>query len=232
MENVPTIASPTNRELFNAILQDFETLGYAVQSRVLLASEFGVPQNRRRMFIVGLLEPGVFQFPAPVHELVTASDALSDLNEEGQLDGSPYTGGAKSPYQQFIRKDSSGVWNHQITLHSERTNQVISMVPDGGNHKDLPEAFRTIRNVNIAWTRLSSSKPSFTVDTGHRHHFHYRFNRVPTVRESARLQSFPDSFVFRGNRTSQMRQVGNAVPPLLGKAIAQEILKAIGGPNA
>ena len=71
------------------------------------------------------------------------------------------------------------------------------------------------RKVNIAWTRLNSQKPSFTIDTGHRHHFHYRFNRVPTVRESARIQSFPDNFIFLKSKTSQYKQVGNAVPSIL-----------------
>lgn len=70
------------------------------------------------------------------------------------------------------------------------------MVPDGGNYKDLPEELQQTRKVHIAWTRLNSKKPSFTIDCGHNHHFHYQYNRVPTVRESARIQSFPDNFIF------------------------------------
>ena len=81
------------------------------------------------------------------------------------------------------------------------------------------------RNVNIAWTRQNSNKPSFTIDTGHRHHFHYKYNRVPTVRESARIQSFSDNFIFYGSKTSQYRQVGNAVPPILSKCIATALLE-------
>jgi DNA (cytosine-5)-methyltransferase 1 len=72
---------------------------------------------------------------------------------------------------------------------------------------------------------MSSEAPSFTIDAGHNHHFHYSANRVPTVRESARIQSFPDSFVFLGNKTSQFRQVGNAVPPLLATKLALEIFR-------
>ena len=74
---------------------------------------------------------------------------------------------------------------------------------------------------------MNSQRPSFTIDTGHNHHFHYKYNRVPTVRESARLQSFPDTFVFMGGKGSQLKQVGNAVPPLLAKAIAQELISQI-----
>lgn len=99
------------------------------------------------------------------------------------------------------------------------------MVPDGGNYKDLPIELQGTRNVHIAWTRLNSEKPSFTIDCGHNHHFHYQYNRVPTVRESARLQSFPDNFIFIGKKGSQLKQVGNAVPPLFAKAIATQLLK-------
>ena len=100
---------------------------------------------------------------------------------------------------------------------------IISLVPDGGNYKDLPVELQDTRKVHIAWTRLNSGKPSFTIDTGHRHHFHYSYNRIPTARESARIQSFPDDFLFTCSRTSQLKQIGNAVPPLMAEAIARSL---------
>ncbi|MDA1061193.1 MAG: DNA cytosine methyltransferase, partial [bacterium] len=122
-----------------------------------------------------------------------------------------------------MRQNTDFIYNHQLTGHSEKTQEIISLVPDGGNYKDLPTKYKKTRNVNIAWTRFDSKKPSNTIDTGHRHHFHYEYNRVPTVRESARLQSFPDDFRFMGSKTSQYKQVGNAVPPLLANVIAVEL---------
>jgi DNA (cytosine-5)-methyltransferase 1 len=99
------------------------------------------------------------------------------------------------------------------------------MVPEGKNYRALPAEYAGIYKYHEALTRYHSKKPSPTINTGHRSHFHYKWDRIPTVRESARLQSFADNFVFFGNKTQQYRQVGNAVPPLLGKAIATEIFK-------
>ena len=124
-----------------------------------------------------------------------------------------------------MRNGNKVLFNHQITEHKEKTIEIISMVPDGGNYKSLPKELHSTRKVNIAWTRLNSNKPSFTIDTGHNHHFHYEFNRVPTARESARLQSFHDDFIFKKGKTSQLKQIGNAVPPLLAKEIAIKLKK-------
>jgi len=232
MENVPTIAAPSHRELYEEIISDFQSRGYKVRSQILLASQYGVPQNRRRMFIVGLLAgDNDFRFPEKESSVVSAKEAISDLAENSLPDGSQYLVQSKSKYQTWARRGSRGVFNHEITQHTAKTIEIISQVPDGGNYKSLPPQLQNIRNVNIAWTRLSSSKPSFTIDTGHRHHFHYRWNRVPTARESARLQSFPDYFVFGGSKTSQLRQIGNAVPPLLAKSIATALLTALKGEN-
>ena len=100
---------------------------------------------------------------------------------------------------------------------------MISLVPEGKNYKALPEEYQGIYKYHEALTRYHSQKPSNTINTGHRSHFHYKWNRIPTVRESARLQSFPDDFIFYGNKSQQYRQVGNAVPPMLGQVVAKQL---------
>ena len=102
----------------------------------------------------------------------------------------------------------------------------MNYVPQGGNWRNVPEHLWKVQRNNrhsSAYRRLDETKPSITIDTGHMNYFHPIYNRVPTVRESARLQSFPDDFEFVGTPTSQLRQVGNAVPPLMAKAIANMI---------
>ena len=226
MENVPTILTMGNGIIREAILNDFTSLGYHISVQVLTASDYGVPQNRRRAVFVGTLGDTDFKFPLPSKSVkVSSKEALCDLPESSIPDGADYPVGPVSEYQKWARTGSTGVYNHDITIHTKQTQEIISRVPDGGNYKDLPKELWNTRKVHIAWTRLNSAKPSFTIDCGHNHHFHYKFNRVPTVRESARLQSFPDKFVFLGNKGSQLKQVGNAVPPLLAYAISQQLIK-------
>ena len=197
MENVPNILSIGQGVVRESILKDFAALGYTVEYKVMLASDYGVPQNRRRAVFVGFKNGTHFEFPETAKsDQVTSFEALSDLPERTIEDGSEYPLPATSEYQELMRSRSNNVYNHEITAHDEKTTKIIALVPDGGNYKDLPEELQATRKVHIAWTRLNSKKPSFTIDCGHRHHFHYKFNRVPTVRECARIQSFPDNFVF------------------------------------
>lgn len=227
MENVPNILSIGNGAVKEAIIADFSALGYNVTYKILTASDYGVPQNRRRAIFVGLLS-GEYDFPIPTTtERITTKQAISDLPENTILDGGEYPIKPMSDYQKLMRQNSVTLNNHQATVHTAETQRIIAMVPDGGNYKDLPTELWSLRKVHIAWTRMNSDKPCFTIDTGHNHHFHYEFNRVPTVRESARIQSFPDDFLFIGGKGSQLKQVGNAVPPLMAQQIAIQLLQAL-----
>lgn len=160
-------------------------------------------------------------------EHITCKEAISDLDfisdEVALPDETVYELAPLCEYQKLMRENCNTLWNHVATIHNERTKEIIAMVPDGGNYQSLPKELWSTRKVHIAWTRMDSKRPCFTIDTGHNHHFHYRANRVPTARESARIQSFPDRFRFLGIKTSQLKQVGNAVPPLLAQALAEKI---------
>lgn len=227
IENVPGLVGLFGGQIKDSIIDKFTQIGYSIQYKILCSADYGVPQNRRRVIFVGLKE-GVFTYPEPSKGLVTCSMALSDLpplEDKIGEDDQEYASVPLNGYQKLMRKNSNLVKNHIAANHSERVKNIISFVPDGGNYKDLPEEYRNSRKFNVAWTRFASDKPAPTIDTGHRHHFHYKYNRVPTVRECARLQSFPDDFVFLGNKTQQFRQVGNAVPPLMAQKLAETLKK-------
>jgi len=235
IENVTGMATLYNGKIKDEIINRFSKLGYNVTCKIMCAADFGVPQIRKRLIFVGLKKKfGEFGFPHPIYNIddyITCSEAISDLpSRENEIGNEQdiYISKPKSEYQKKMRGNCKTLYNHVATNHTNMVKETISQVPEGGNYKDLPKGVGESRKFNEAWTRYHSQKPSKTIDTGHRNHFHYKYNRVPTIRENARLQSFPDDFVFLGTRTQQNRQVGNAVPPLLGYYLGIEIKKYIG----
>lgn len=231
IENVPGLVGLFGGQIKESIIDSFTKMGYHIECKILCAADYGVPQNRKRVVFVGMKE-GEFNYPPVTGTQVTCEMALSDLPpiEQGiGIDDANYELPPQNDYQWLMRKNSKVVKNHVAADHSEKVRGIISLVPDGGNYKDLPEEYKNTRNFHVAWTRFASDKPAPTIDTGHRHHFHYKYNRVPTVRECARLQSFPDDFVFLGNKTQQFRQVGNAVPPLMAQKIAESLAEQLDG---
>lgn len=233
IENVPGLVGLFGGQIKDSIIEKFTEMGYKIQYQILCASDYGVPQSRKRVVFVGS-RIGDFTYPSVDSEEVTCSMALSDLppliDELGE-DVMDYVSEPLNNYQKLMRSNSDKVRNHIAANHSEKVKNIIALVPDGGNYKNLPEEFIHTRNFHVAWTRFASNKPAPTIDTGHRHHFHYKYNRVPTVRECARLQSFPDHFIFLGNKTQQFRQVGNAVPPIMAKRIADQVKSALENTN-
>lgn len=115
------------------------------------------------------------------------------------------------------------LYNHVSARHSAKTKLIMSFIPDGGDRSSVPEHIDYNRTYRLLYLRLCSTRPSTVVSSGHRERYHYEQNRVPTVRENARIQSFPDNFIFVGSKTSQERQVGNAMPPLLAKVLADSL---------
>ena len=230
IENVPGLVGLFGGQIKDNIIQKFTELGYDIQYKILCASDYRVPQNRKRVVFVGIRQ-GHFEYPPINEDKVSCQMALSDLpalEDELGCEEAEYIMEPQNEYQKLMRQNSNIVKNHVAADHSDKVKKIISLVPDGGNYKNLPEEYRNSRNFHVAWTRFASDKPAPTIDTGHRHHFHYKYNRVPTVRECARLQSFPDDFIFLGNKTQQFRQVGNAVPPLMAECIAKQLKKVLG----
>lgn len=228
IENVRGLLTLGKGAFKDDIITRFSNLGYNVTYKLVNASDYGVPQNRYRVFFVGIKNKD-FVFPENFDYKVSSSEAISDLPslENFDLFSDYYTSDPQNSYQKMMRESSTGLFNHEPTKHSEQTKKIIGMIPDGGRISDLPEEYWNIRKYNKAFQRMNSQLPSNTIDTGHRNYFHYAENRVPSVRESARIQSFPDDFIFTGSKTSQYKQVGNAVPPLLAKVIAEAIIKLI-----
>lgn len=238
LENVPGMLTLYNGAGAKRVKEDFEEIGYKVNTpRILYAPEYGVPQIRKRVFFVMTFKDKItkdFKYPDPLlneSEFVTTEDAIGNLPSLENYDDYSlnqtfeYTDKPQNEFEKLMRRNSFKIYNHIPTKHADETIRLISMVPEGKNYKSLPqnELEKRVFKYNEALTRYHSKKPSRTIDTGHRTHFHYKYNRIPTVRENARLQSFPDDFVFYGNKQEQYRQVGNAVPPLLGKAMATKV---------
>jgi DNA (cytosine-5)-methyltransferase 1 len=240
LENVPGLVSLFDGKIRDAILADFTSIGYRMQYKILRASDYGVPQHRRRVVFIGFKDKD-FDYPEVTHfenphkksekPMVSCKDALSDLPplpETSFLGANTqeYVMQATNEFQKLMRLHSGAVLNHIAAKHSDKVRSIIALVSPGKNYNSLPLELKGTRKFHVAWTRFPEDTPSPTIDTGHRHHFHYHECRVPTVRECARLQSFPDDFQFYGNKTQQFRQVGNAVPPLMAKALGIAIRRA------
>ena len=241
LENVPGMIQTNGGIGAKRIVEDFKKIGYNMTAKLLYAPDYGIPQMRKRVFFVGFKDNKTqFQFPEVTftkENYVTCEEAISDLpslqDENGDIiygaEEQEYLCEPKSFYQGVMRKNSTKVYNHIGSIPIEKTKKMIALVPEGKNYKSLPEEYRCLYKYHEALTRYNSKKPSNTINTGHRSHFHYKWNRIPTVRESARLQSFPDTFIFYGNKSEQYRQVGNAVPPMLGKILAQKLKEYLKG---
>jgi len=241
LENVPGMIQTNGGIGAKRIVQDFAEIGYKMTPKLLYAPDYGIPQIRKRVFFVGLRDSNEeFEFPLATCDkdnYVTCVDAIDDLpslqTEAGEIiygdEIQDYRTPARTEYQNLMRKNTKLVQNHIGSIPIEKTKKMISLVPEGKNYKALPEEYRGLYKYHEALTRYHSQKPSLTINTGHRSHFHYLYNRIPTVRESARLQSFPDDFIFYGNKSQQYKQVGNAVPPMLGQVIATKLIEYLQG---
>ena len=236
MENVPNLLTTEQSYFKKEIETLFEKYGYRLESGILNAVDYGVPQNRRRAVIIGKYGNPAPKLPKPQRKQVTVWEAISDLAylESGEGSNvSKYKLEATSPYQKKLRKGNKVLYNHIATNHSPLALERLRMIPPNRGKEVLPKEHLTKSIYSGTWTRMGKEEVSVTIttrfDTPSSGKFtHPYLHRAITVREAARIQSFPDKFRFVGTKGSQMKQVGNAVPPLLAFAIAKTIKKDMG----
>lgn len=235
MENVPNITTTEKGYFRKEVIHAFEKLGYSVTFNVLNAADFGVPQLRRRAFFLGTLNGTPVELPTTNGKRTSVKEAIYDLPFIASGEGAEfyqYISSPQSSYQELLRSESPGVYNHFATAHSKIALERLSMIPKGAGREVLPPEHRTKSIYSGTWTRLREDEPAATIttrfDTPSSGLFtHPILDRCLTVREAARIQSFDDKFVFTGNKTSQMKQVGNAVPPQLAYEVAKTALKTL-----
>ena len=256
MENVKGLLSMQNGEVIKTIVDEFTNAGecgYNVACKVLVASDYGVPQNRERVILIGYrkdlnIQP---QHPEPyeLDHLVTVDEAISDLPQIGAGQGTEvqeYPQEPQNEYQRLMRANSTYVLNHVAMKHTPRLIARFEAIKPGQDLLDVWETHGALKRgaPNEKSTikfhqnnqRLFGDRPAPTIAASFQSNFiHPHLNRNFTAREGARLQSFPDDFIFEGMRTkmswekglSQYQQIGNAVPVLLAKAIAESIVKQL-----
>lgn len=237
IENVPGIITAENGYFIKDIESKLNSLGYNIFYKVLDAAEYGVPQIRKRAFIVGVVNSNIgFDWPKGNEHKVSVEHAISDLPPLNSGEGKKemqYQSLPQSEYQNIMRKNSTVIYNHVSTRHSPLVLERLSLIPENGGRNDLPAEHLTKSTFSGTWCRLSKTDQARTITTRFDTPSSGMFtlptqNRCLTVREAARLQSFPDTFKFVGNKSTQMLQVGNAVPPLLSFAIAKQLKKHLG----
>jgi DNA (cytosine-5)-methyltransferase 1 len=246
LENVTGMTSAGGGAAVDAIIQGLIAIGYSVRSQILKAEEFGIPQERRRIVFIGNRMGLPIRFPEATHgpglqPFVSIEDAIGDLPQlaNGQaLEIANYTTEPISAFQNYVRDGSNGVVNHTTARLSSVNLRRLQHIPQGGSWRDIPvdllpngmkrakRSDHTKRYGRLSWNGLASTILT-KCDPHWGAYFHPDQDRTLSVREAARLQSFPDWFVFQGSRTDQYVQIGNAVPPLLGKAIAETITSVV-----
>ena len=259
MENVKGLLSMESGQVIKQIQNEFENagkFGYEVRTKVLKASDYGVPQSRERVIIIGIRKDLelVPEFPSKKYEKeVTVEEAISDLPKINAGEGEEklnYAGKPTNDYQKFMRKNSKKVYNHIAMRHTQRLIERFKAIQPGKNLLDVWETHGAVQrgnpneksNVKFSQNnlRLIANKPAPTIAASFQSNFIHPFlDRNFTAREGARLQSFPDDFIFEGMRTkmswekglSQYQQIGNAVPPLMAFEIATTLKRVLENGN-
>ena len=234
MENVPDMAIGDDLAIIRAIANILESAGYVVDYRLLDAWRHGVPQHRKRFILQARNDGALPAWPAPTGHRPTVRDAIEDLPS---LDGTtgarelPYTGRPSSALAKTLRDDDVNVvYDHMTRPVRDDDREAFKLMTSSTMYSDLPERLRRYRSdtfndtyKRLDWDDLSRTITAHIAKDGY-WYIHPEEHRTLTVREAARIQTFPDSFRFAGTRSDAFRQIGNAVPPALGRTVAEAIL--------
>lgn len=235
IENVKALLSTSSGWFKDQIIKRIKDLGYYVSYGVITATDYGVPQIRQRAIFVCCRSQEI-GLPAPnCTKIVTVRDAISDLSyleaNEGGFE-QEYSTTPMTDYQILMRRGSGKLYNHKASNHNEIAIKKLAMIPPECGKEHLPQSMVGKQKFSGTWGRLKWDEPSPTIDTrfdacSNGTNNHPYLNRSITPREAARLQSFDDKFVFIGSKVSIRQQIGNAVPPLMAKALADKIFNTI-----
>lgn len=236
LENVFGLTNINEGKTVTMIENCFKALDYEVSSKVLWASDYGVPQKRNRFFMVGNRHGIKYEFPVPFDRVVTVDEAISDLPNlvNGQmLNEAPY----KLPlhkasnYARQMREGSKIATQNYVSRNNDLVIERYKYIGQGQNWRAIPDflmknyADKGRRHSGI-YRRLIANQPSVVISNYRKSMLIHPYqDRGISVREAARLQSFPDSFYFEGPISHIQQQIGNAVPPLLAKAVFDQIIK-------
>lgn len=233
-ENVRGIANTAGGVFVDQVAEHLRTLGYATTQGLLNALRFGVPQNRARFFLLGCRTGAKPRLPSPSRRKTpTVHDAISDLPVLGNgalTSWMPYSDTSPSYYARRLRNGTAGSPNHLVTRNCPLVIRRYPQIPQGGNWEDIPP--RLMRNYSDRtrchtgiYHRLRADKPAVVIGNFRKNMLiHPTQDRGLSVREAARIQSFPDDYEFHGSIGFQQQQVGNAVPPFLARAVFLAIL--------
>ena len=245
-ENVSGFKNMYEGKAYDALISELSDLGYESDSAILEASDFGLPQKRKRTIVVGWRKGrSPVCLPSPTHsscknlsrlkDKLTLMDAISDLPELSANDSSDrYQLPPQNSYQEEMRKGvrKEGLTEHNSSNYGAKMLEILSLIPDGGSVNDLPERLRPKKCFANSYARLLPNQPAPTITRNFgtpssARCVHPHQNRALSTREGARLQGFPDGYTFYGSKTSKNVQIGNAVPPVFGRVIAESIIKAM-----
>jgi DNA (cytosine-5)-methyltransferase 1/site-specific DNA-methyltransferase (adenine-specific) len=235
IENVKTLLSTSNGWFRKEIVNTIKELGYYVNYGILNASHFGVPQARERAIFICSKQKEVCLPVGYNNSLVTVRDAIFDLAYLNSSEGEfvqDYKFPAQSEYQKVMRANSLKLYNHIASKHKQIAIEKLRMIPPEKGKEFLPSEMIGNQKFKTTWGRLKWDTVSPTIDTrfdaaSNGTNNHPFLHRAITPREAARIQSFDDNFVFIGSKVRIRKQIGNAVPPLMAKAIADQIFDTL-----